>query len=270
LLEIGNSGAETGTFYIDNLCLLESKLTSQQALKYYNLFYSSYSESVKDSIFTTGTFTTISPTTITVLNSNGIVKGMKVVGTGIPTGTIVKNIVGTTVTISKNVLSNQTAINLSFTILNLNFYDKEVSHNNLKYELEPGQKSIKSTVSLSATENYTLTSNQINYTNDIDLIEIDSISTPNIAPPVKILLANQTNSGNRAVYNVTFSGEIATFNLDTSLEASDIETGDLIYVEYGDENGKQFLQKQSNGAYNQVSLINKIVSYKEINLVDSD
>jgi hypothetical protein len=205
LLEIGNSSANTGTFYIDNLCLLESKLSSDQASKYYNLFYSSYASPVKD---------------------------------------------------------NER--------YNINFYDKEVSHGNVEYELLPGQKTIKSTVSLSATENYTLTSNQINYSNDIDLIEIDSVSTPTLSSPIKVLLANQTNLEHRGIYNVTFSSGVATFTADTSLEASDISTGDLIYVQYGDENGKEFLQKQSNGTYNQVFLINKVISYKETDLVNSD
>ena len=205
LLEIGNSSATTGDFYIDNLCLLEAKLSSDQANKYYNLFYSSYASSVKDS-----------------------------------------------------------------TRYNINFYDKEVSHENVEYELIPGQKSIKSTVSLLATENYTLTSNQINYSNDVDLIEIDGVNTPTLASPIKVLLANQTTSADRGVYNVAFSNNIATFTADTSLEASDITTGDLVYVQYGDENGKEFLQKQSNGTYEQVFLINKILSYKETDLIDSD
>ncbi len=204
-IEIGNSSSTTGTFYIDNLCLLESKLTATQALKYYNLFYSSYSEQVKDS-----------------------------------------------------------------SVLNINFYDKEVRHDNLEYELLPDQNSIKATVSLAATENYTLTSNQINYSNDIDLIEIDSISTPTLASPVTVLLANQTSAPDRGVYSVSFSGGVATFTANTLLEASDIATGDLIYVQFGDENEKEFLQKQSNGTYSQVFMTNKILSYKEVNLVDSD
>ena len=211
LLEIGNSGATTGTFYIDNLCFLESKLTASQALKYYNLFYSFYSESVKDWL--------------------------------------------------------QPGID---PVYNINFYDKEISHGNIEYQLISGQKSIKSTVSLSATENYTLTANQINYASNIDLIQIDGESAITIASPVKVLLANQTNSADRGVYNVTFSNNIATFTADTSLEASDILTGDIIYVESGDQNGKEFLQKQSNGTYNQVFLFNKVVSYKETDLVDSD
>lgn len=204
-LEIGNSSATTGTFYIDNLCLLESKLSAEQALKYYNLFYSSYSSAVKDD-----------------------------------------------------------------SVYNINFYDKEITHNSVEYELFPDQKSIKSTVSLAATENYTLSSNQINYSNDIDLIEIDGISTPVLASPVKVLLANQTSSSDRGIYNVTFSSGVATFTADTSLEAADINTGDLIYVQYGDENGKEFLQKQSNGTYSQVFVTNKIISYKESDLVNSD
>ena len=205
LLEIGNSSATTGTFYIDNLCLLEAKLSSDQANKYYNLFYSSYASSVKDN-----------------------------------------------------------------TRYNINFYDKEISHGNIEYQLIPGQKSIKSTVSLSATENYTLTANQINYASDIDLIQIDGVSAPTIASPVKVLLANQTTSADRGVYNVTFSNNIATFTADTSLEASDILTGDILYVEYGDQNEKEFLQKQSNGTYNQIFLFNKVISYKETDLVNSD
>jgi len=203
-IEIGNSSSTTGTFYIDNLCFLESKLTATQALKYYNLFYSSYSESVKDS-----------------------------------------------------------------TVLNINFYDKEVRHDNIEYELLPDQNSIKATVSLAATENYTLTANAINYSNDIDLIEIDSISSDTIAS-VTVLLANQTSSADRGVYSISFSSGVATFTPNTSLEAADIATGDLIYVQYGDENGKEFLQKQSDGTYDQVFMTNKIVSYKETDLVNSD
>jgi hypothetical protein len=205
LIEIGNSSSTTGTFYIDNLCLLESKLSSDQALKYYNLFYSSYSEPVKDS-----------------------------------------------------------------SVLNINFYDKEVRHDNIEYELLPNQNSIKATVSLAATENYTITANVIDYSNDIDLIEIDSISAPTLARPVTVLLANQTSAADRGVYSIGFSGGVSTFTADTSLEATDIATGDLIYVQYGDENGKEFLQKQSNGTYSQVFLTNKIVSYKETNLVNSN
>jgi hypothetical protein len=72
------------------------------------------------------------------------------------------------------------------------------------------------------------------------------------------------------VYSIGFSGGVATFTANTSLEAADIATGDLIYVQYGDENGKEFLQKQSNGTYSQVFLTNKIVSYKEKNLVSSN
>jgi len=269
-IEIGNSSSTTGTFYIDNLCFLGPKLTATEALKYYNLFYSSYSEPVKDSIFTTGTFTTGSPTTITVASSTGIALGMRVLGTGIETGTNVTNIVGNTITINKNVLSNQTGINLSFIFLNVNFYDKEVRNDNLEYELIPGQNSIKSTVSLAATENYTLSSNQINYSNDIDLIEIDSISAPTLASPVTVLLANQTSSANRGVYSVGFSNGVATFTPDTSLEAADILTGDLIYVQNGDQNEKEFLQKQSDGTYSQVSVLSKIVSYKESDLTDSE
>jgi hypothetical protein len=204
-IEIGNSSSTTGTFYIDNLCFLESKLTSTQALKYYNLFYSSYSESVKDS-----------------------------------------------------------------SVLNINFYDKEVRHDNLEYELLPDQNSIKATVSLAATENYTLSSNQINYSNDIDLIEIDGISAPGLARPVTVLLANQTSAADRGIYSIGFSDGVATFTANTSLESSDIATGDLIYVQNGDENGKEFLQKQSNGTYSQVFLTNKIVSYRETDLVNSD
>lgn len=204
-IEIGNSSSTTGTFYIDNLCFLESKFTAAQVLKYYNLFYSSYSEPVKDS-----------------------------------------------------------------SVLNINFYDKEVRHENTEYELLPDQTSIKTTVSLAATENYTLSSNQINYSNDIDLIEIDSVSTPTLASPVTVLLANQTSSANRGVYSVGFSDGIATFTANPSLEAADIATGDLVYVQYGDENGKEFLQKQSNGTYSQVFMTNKIVSYKETDLVSSD
>jgi hypothetical protein len=205
LIEIGNSSANTETFYIDNLCLLESKLSLDQASKYYNLFYSSYASSVIDN-----------------------------------------------------------------TRYNINFYDKEVSHGNVEYELLPGQKTIKSTVNLSATENYTLTSNKINYSNDIDLIEIDGVNTPTLSSPIKVLLANQTTSADRGVYNVEFLNNIATFTADTSLESSDIATGDLIYVLQGDENGKEFLQKQSNGTYEQVFLINKILAYKETDLVNSD
>jgi hypothetical protein len=204
-IEIGNSSSTTGTFYIDNLCFLESKLTSDQALKYYKLFYSSYSESVKDS-----------------------------------------------------------------SVLNINFYDKEVRHDNLEYELLPNQNLIKATVSLAATENYTLSSNTINYSNDIDLIEIDSVSAPGLARPVTVLLANQTSAADRGVYSIGFSDGIATFTANTSLEAADIATGDLIYVQNGDENGKEFLQKQSNGTYSQVFMTNKIVSYKETDLVSSD
>ena len=211
LLEIGNSSATTGTFYIDNLCLLESKLVIDtelginQPLKYYNLFYSSYSSSVMDD-----------------------------------------------------------------SVYNINFYDKEVSHENFEFELIPGQKSIKSTVSLFATENYTLTSNKINYTEDIDLIEIDSVSAETLPSPVTVLLANQTSLLDRGVYNISFSDGIATFTANTSLEESDIQTGDLFYIEYGDENEDEFLQKKSDGTYDQVSLISKVVSYKETNLVDSD
>jgi hypothetical protein len=204
-IEIGNSSSTTGTFYIDNLCFLESKLTATQALKYYNLFYSSYSESVKDS-----------------------------------------------------------------TVLNINFYDKEVRHDNIEYELLPDQNSIKATVSLAATENYTLTANAINYSNDIDLIEIDSISALTLASPVTVLLANQTSAPDRGVYSVGFSNGVATFTANTSLEAADIATGDLIYVQRGDENGQEFLQKQSDGTYDQVFMTNKIVSYKETDLVNSD
>jgi len=204
-IEIGNSSSTTGTFYIDNLCFLESKLTATQALKYYNLFYSSYSESVKDS-----------------------------------------------------------------TVLNINFYDKEVRHDNIEYELLPDQNSIKATVSLAATENYTLTANAINYLNDIDLIEIDSISALTLASPVTVLLANQTSAPDRGVYSVGFSNGVATFTANTSLEAADIATGDLIYVQRGDENGQEFLQKQSDGTYDQVFMTNKIVSYKETDLVNSD
>jgi hypothetical protein len=204
-IEIGNSSTDTGTFYIDNLCLLESKLSSDQALKYYNLFYSSYSEPVKDS-----------------------------------------------------------------SVLNINFYDKEVRHDNIEYELLPDQTLIKATVDLSATENYTLASNQINYSNDIDLIEIDSISPTTLASPVTVLLANQTSALDRGVYSVTLFGGVATFTANTSLESLDIATGDLVYVRYGDENGKEFLQKQSDGTYDQVFMTNKIVSYKETDLVNSD
>jgi hypothetical protein len=204
-IEIGNSSSTTGDFYIDNLCFLESKLTATQALKYYNLFYSSYSEPVKDS-----------------------------------------------------------------SVLNINFYDKEVRHDGIEYELLPDQNSIKATVSLAATENYTLTSNQINYSNDIDLIEIDSISSPTLASPVTVLLANQTSEADRGVYSITFSGGVATFTSNISLEEEDILTGDIIYVQYGDENGKEFLQKQSDGTYDQIFMTNKIISYKETNLVDSD
>jgi hypothetical protein len=204
-IEIGNSSSTTGTFYIDNLCFLESKLTATQALKYYNLFYSSYSESVKDD-----------------------------------------------------------------SVLNINFYDKEVRHDNIEYELLPNQNLIKTTVSLAATENYTLSSNAIDYSNDIDLIEIDSISTPALGRPVTVLLANQTSAPARGVYSVGFSNGVATFTADTSLEAADIATGDLIYVQYGDENGKEFLQKKSDGTYTQVFVTNKILSYKESDLVDSD
>jgi hypothetical protein len=145
-----------------------------------------------------------------------------------------------------------------------------VSHENFEFELIPGQKSIKSTVSLFATENYTLTSNQINYTEDIDLIEIDSVSAETLPSPVTVLLANQTSLLDRGVYNISFSGGIATFTANTSLEESDIQTGDLFYIEYGDENEDEFLQKKSDGTYDQVSLISKVVSYKETNLVDSD
>ena len=63
---------------------------------------------------TTGTFVTGTPTTITVASATGLGKGMTVTGTGIDTGTTVTNVVGTTVTISKNVLSSQTATPLSF------------------------------------------------------------------------------------------------------------------------------------------------------------
>jgi len=268
-IEIGNSSTDTGTFYIDNLCLLESKLSSDQALKYYNLFYSSYSEPVKDEVVTTGTFVTSSPTTITVANATGIIVGMRVFGAGVEPGTTVTNIVGTTITVSNNVLSNQTGVSLSFTFLNINFYDKEVRHDNIEYELLPDQNSIKATVSLSATENYTLSSNQINYSNDVDLIEIDSIGA-NTIDSVTVLLANQTSSADRGVYSITFSGGVATFTPNTSLEAADIATGDLIYVQNGDENGQEFLQKQSDGTYEQVFMTNKIISYKEIDLVDSD
>jgi hypothetical protein len=204
-IQIGNSSSTTGTFYIDNLCLLESKLTSDEALNYYNLFYSSYSKPVKDS-----------------------------------------------------------------SVLNINFYDKEVRHDNTEYELFPNQKSIKATVSLAATENYTLSSNQINYSEDIDLIEIDSTATLELARPVTVLLSNQTNSADRGVYNLSFSGGIATFTPNTSLEAADIQTGDLIYVQHGDENGKEFLQKKSDGTYDQVFLTNKIVAYKEPSTVDPE
>ena len=63
---------------------------------------------------TTGTFVTGTPTTITVASATGLGKGMTVTGTGIDSGTTVTNVVGTTVTISKNVLSSQTATPLSF------------------------------------------------------------------------------------------------------------------------------------------------------------
>ena len=84
------------------------------------------------------------------------------------------------------------------------------------------------------------------------------------------MLANQTSLLDRGVYNISFSGGIATFTANTSLEESDIQTGDLFYIEYGDENEDEFLQKKSDGTYDQVSLISKVVSYKETNLVDSD
>ncbi len=63
---------------------------------------------------TTGTFATGTPTTITVASATGLGKGMTVTGTGIDSGTTVTDVVGTTVTISKNVLSSQTATPLSF------------------------------------------------------------------------------------------------------------------------------------------------------------
>jgi hypothetical protein len=44
----------------------------------------------------------------------------------------------------------------------------------------------------------------------------------------------------------------------------------LIYVQRGDENGQEFLQKQSDGTYEQVFMTNKIVSYKETDLVNSN
>jgi hypothetical protein len=204
-IEIGNSSSATGTFYIDNLCFLESKLTSEEVLKYYNLFYSSYSEIAKDS-----------------------------------------------------------------SVININFYDKEIRHDNIEYELAPDQNLIKATVSLAATENYNLSSNQINYSEDIDVIEIDSISAPDLARPVTVLLANQTSSSDRGVYSIGFSGGIATFTANTSLEAADIATGDLIYVQHGDENGKEFLQKKSDGTYSQVFLTNKIVAYREPSTVDPE
>jgi hypothetical protein len=66
---------------------------------------------VKDSISTTGTFNTSSPTTITVSSATGISIGMRVIGTGVASDTIVTNVSGTTITINKNVLSNQNCKN---------------------------------------------------------------------------------------------------------------------------------------------------------------
>jgi len=68
----------------------------------------------RSNLLTTGTFTTGSPRTITVASATGIGKGMTVIGTGIASGTTVTNVVGTTITISNDVLSNQTGIDLSF------------------------------------------------------------------------------------------------------------------------------------------------------------
>jgi len=64
---------------------------------------------------TTGTFTT-SVATITVPSGLTIVRGMTVTGTGIDTNTYVTNVSGTTITISKTPLSNQTGIALTFVL----------------------------------------------------------------------------------------------------------------------------------------------------------
>lgn len=101
----GNHGSVDTGFYVDS--------TGKFSLSNQLIFNTG--SGTTSSLNTTGTFTTSSPT-ITVPSGLTIVKGMTVTGTGIDTNTYVTNVSGTTITVSKNPVSNQTNIALVFVL----------------------------------------------------------------------------------------------------------------------------------------------------------
>ena len=101
----GNHGAVDTGFYVDSA----GKFSLSNQLIF------NPGQGNNTSFSTTGTFTT-SAATITVPSGLTIVKGMTVTGTGIDTNTYVTNVSGTTITISKIPLSNQTNTALTFVL----------------------------------------------------------------------------------------------------------------------------------------------------------
>jgi len=101
----GNHGSADTGFYVDK--------TGKFSLSNQLIF--NPGNGVGSSFNTTGTFTT-SAATITVPSGLTIIKGMTVTGTGIDTNTYVTNVSGTTITISKTPLSNQTGVALTFVL----------------------------------------------------------------------------------------------------------------------------------------------------------
>jgi hypothetical protein len=100
----GNHGSIDTGLYVDK--------TGKFSLSNQLIFTPSTGAGVQN-VLTTGTFTTTSPKTITVASSTGIKNGMTVTGEGIDVGTTITNVVGSTITISKDVLSNKTDVALS-------------------------------------------------------------------------------------------------------------------------------------------------------------